>query len=75
MSIDSVVSLIGHALSSVISVVGSMLGAIAGSTELIVAGFSILIVVQLLINPLRGSGKSDKVGRSNKEKENDSPEE
>ena len=68
MSIDSVLSLLGNALDAAAGVFTTMLSNIGGAVDLIVAGFSILIVVQLLIVPLRGACGSDRAKRSGKSK-------
>lgn len=68
MSIDSVLYLLGDALDAAAGVFASLVSNIGGTVELIVAGFSILIVVQLLILPLRGAGSPGRSDRIKKEK-------
>lgn len=60
MSIDSVLGLLGTSLDGALGVLSTIVSSISGALEFIVAGFSIFIVTQLLIAPLRGSGSSDK---------------
>lgn len=68
MSIDSAIYLLGDALDAAAGVFASLLKNIGGSVELIVAGFSILIVVELLILPLRGARSAGGSDRVKKEK-------